>query len=158
MFTLATAAIQILLLLYVIISDVKARVIPNTVCLLLAVLAAAHLPFGDFPHLVYLLAVAGSLFVMLLVLYGRGVIGGGDVKLLAALAIGLSFTEVFQFLYVTVLAGAAIALVYSLIRLPPYPSLPPSLSERWRNLLRTQLPYGVAIACGGVWIILSHGV
>jgi len=80
------------------------------------------------------------------------------VKLLTALAIGLSLTEVFQLLYVTVIAGAVVVLVYLAMRLPPYPSLPTSFSERWRNLLHTPLPYGVAIACGGIWVVVSHGV
>ena len=158
MFTLSAAALQILLLVYVAVSDVKTREISNTVCLLIAAFAIARLPFDDLQHLVPLFYVTALLFVLLLILYGRKLLGGGDVKLLTALAIGLSLTEVFQLLYVTVIAGAVVALVYLAMRLPPYPSLPTSFSERWRNLLHTPLPYGVAIACGGIWVVVSHGV
>ena len=29
--------------------------------------------------------------------------------------------------------------------------------ERWRHLRHAPLPYGVAIACGGIWTIFSQG-
>ena len=29
-------------------------------------------------------------------------------------------------------------------------------AERWRILRRAPLPYGLAIACGGIWTVLTH--
>jgi prepilin peptidase CpaA len=101
-----------------------------------------------------------------LLVYTRGWIGGGDVKLLVALATGLPLTGVVQLLTITALAGGVLALVHLTMRLLPYPRLAPAGSsfvrrvyavERWRHLRRAPLPYGVAIACGGIWTVFSQG-
>ena len=113
------------------------------------------------------LIVATILFALLLVIYQRGMIGGGDVKLLVALAIGLPLMGVIQLLTITALAGGVLALVHLMMRLLPYPKLAPAGSsfvrrvyaiERWRHLRHAPLPYGVAIACGGIWTVLSRGI
>lgn len=158
---------ETLILLYVAFADVAARLISNKVCLLLALLAIVRLPFGEPQQLLASVYGAGVLFALLLIAHSRGYIGGGDVKLLTALSIGLSATSVIQFLTVTVLAGGVLALLHLMMRVLPYPALPPvgsSLArrvyavERWRNLRHAPLPYGLAIACGGIWTVLSHGV
>jgi prepilin peptidase CpaA len=148
--------------------DIAARVISNKVCLLLAALAIVRLPFGEPPQqLLALVYVAAVLFLLLLILHGRGYVGGGDVKLLTALAVGLTPIQLLYLLTATALAGGVLASVHLAMRLLPYPSLPPLRSslvrriyaiERWRNLRRAPLPYGVAIACGGIWTVLSQGV
>jgi prepilin peptidase CpaA len=74
--------------------------------------------------------------------------------------------SVIELLTVTALAGGVLALVHVMMRLLPYPKLAPAGSslvrrvyaiERWRHLRRAPLPYGVAIACGGIWTVLSQG-
>jgi len=96
----------------------------------------------------------------------RGWMGGGDVKLLVALAVGLPLTGVIQLLTITALAGGVLALVHLMMRHLPYPKLAPAGSslarrvyaiERWRHLRHAPLPYGVAIACGGIWTIFNQG-
>jgi prepilin peptidase CpaA len=113
------------------------------------------------------LIAATILLLLLIVIYQRGWIGGGDVKLLVALAIGLPLMGVIELLTVTALAGGVLALVHLMMRLLPYPNLAPAGSslarrvyavERWRNLRHAPLPYGVAIACGGIWTVFSHGL
>jgi prepilin peptidase CpaA len=112
------------------------------------------------------LIAATILLLLLIVIYQRGWIGGGDVKLLVALAIGLPLMGVIQLLTITALAGGVLALVHLMMRLLPYPKLAPAGSslvrrvyaiERWRNLRHAPLPYGVAIACGGIWTVFNHG-
>jgi prepilin peptidase CpaA len=107
------------------------------------------------------------LFLLLFAIYQRGKIGGGDVKLLVALAVGLPLTGVIQLLTITALAGGVLALVHLMMRLLPSPRLAPAGSsllrrvyavERWRHLRHAPLPYGVAIACGGIWTIFSKGL
>jgi Flp pilus assembly protein protease CpaA len=118
-------------------------------------------------HVTESLFAATILFLLLIVIYQRGWIGGGDVKLLVALAIGLPLMGVIQLLTITSLAGGILALVHLMMRLLPYPKLAPAGSslvrrvyaiERWRNLRQAPLPYGVAIACGGIWTALSQGL
>jgi prepilin peptidase CpaA len=157
--------LQVILLLYVAAVDVSTRLIPNEVCLALALLGiVGQLP--DLTQIVYSLIVAAILLSLLLVIYARGWMGGGDVKLLPALAIGLPLTGVAQLLTMTALVGGVLALLHLVMRQLPYPKLAPAGSsplrrvyavERWRHLRHAPLPYGVAIAGGGIWSILSKG-
>jgi Flp pilus assembly protein protease CpaA len=157
--------LEILLLLYVAIIDIATRSIRNEICLILALLGIAT-QFASPMQVAESVVAATILFLLLLVIYRRGGIGGGDVKLMAALAVGLPLMGVVQFLTITTLAGGVLALAHLTMRLMPYPKRPPAGSslirrvyvvERWRNLRHAPLPYGVAIACGGIWTTLTHG-
>ena len=158
--------LEILLLLYVATIDVATRLIRNEICLALALLGIAS-------QLTSPVQVAGSLIAatillaLLLVIYQRGMIGGGDVKLLVALAMGLPLIGVMQLLTITALAGGVLAVLHLMMRLLPHPRLAPAGSsfvrrvyaiERWRHLRHAPLPYGVAIACGGIWTVFSRGL
>ena len=64
----------------------------------------------------------------------------------------------------TALAGGVLVLLHLALRRLPAPTrCPPGAAgprrvwtiERWRVRRRGALPYGVAIACGGTWAILS---
>src|SRR5690349_1695449 len=101
--------VQILLLLYVATIDVATRLIRNEICLALALLGIASQSASPM-QLAQSLIAAAILLLLLLVIYQRGSIGGGDVKLLVALAIGLPFPGVVQLLTVTALAGGLLAL------------------------------------------------
>jgi prepilin peptidase CpaA len=161
-----TSLLEILLLLYVATIDVATRLIRNDICLALALLGIADQLTSPM-QLVESLVAATILFLLLFMIYQRGLIGGGDVKLLVALATGLPLTGVIQLLTVTALAGGVLALVHLMMRFLPYPRPAPAGSslvrrvyavERWRNLRHAPLPYGVAIACGGIWTIFSRGL
>src|SRR5262245_30343280 len=158
--------LEILLLLHVAMIDIATRLIRNEVCLVLALLGIAAQLAGPI-HVAESLIAATILLLLLIVIYQRGWMGGGDVKLLVALAIGLPLMGVIQLLTITALAGGALALVHLMMRLLPYPKLAPAGSslvrrvyavERWRNLRHAPLPYGVAIACGGIWTVFSQGL
>ena len=53
------------------------------------------------------LVAAAVLFLVLFAIFQQGWMGGGDVKLLVALAAGLPFTGVIQLLTTTAFAGVA---------------------------------------------------
>lgn len=160
-----TACLEIALLLYVATIDIATRLIRNEICLALAFLGivgqlASPMQFGQS------LIVAAMLFLVLFAIYERGMIGGGDVKLLVAQAIGLPLTGVIELLTATALTGGVLAAVHLMMRHLPHPKLAPAGSslvrrvyaiERWRHLRHAPLPYGVAIASGGIWAILSKG-
>src|SRR5258705_1115482 len=158
--------LEILLLLYVAMIDIATRLIRNEICLMLALLGIASQLAS--PMQVAESLIAGTiLFLLLIVIYQRGWMGGGDVKLLVALAIGLPLMGVIQLLTITALAGGVLALVHLMMRLLPYPKLAPTGSsfarrvyaiERWRHLRHAPLPYAVAIACGGIWTVFSRGI
>jgi prepilin peptidase CpaA len=158
--------LEILLLLYVATIDIATRLIRNKICLVLALLGIAT-QFASPLQLAESAIAATILFVLLLVIYTRGWIGGGDVKLLVALAIGLPVAGVIQLLTITALAGGVLALVHLMMRLLPSPKLAPAGAslvrrvyaiERWRHLRHAPLPYGVAIAFGGILTAFSRGI
>ena len=157
--------LEILLLLYVAMIDVATRLIRNEICLLLALLGIAGQLTSPM-QVAESLIVATVLLMLLLIIYQRAVIGGGDVKLLVALAIGFPLMGVIQLLTITALAGGILAAVHLMMRLLPQPRLAPAGSsfvrrvytiERWRHLRHAPLPYGVAIACGGIWTVFNQG-
>lgn len=162
----AASVLATLLLVNVAVIDIATRSIRNEICLALALLGIAS-QFASPMQVAESLVAATILLLLLLVIYQRGWIGGGDVKLLVALAIGLPLMGVIQLLTATALAGGVLALVHLIMRLLPYPRLAPAGSsfvrrvytiERWRHLRHAPLPYGVAIACGGIWTVFSRGL
>lgn len=157
--------LEVVLLLHVATLDIATRTIRNEICLALAILGIVS-QLANPMQLVESLIAAAILFLLLLIVYMRGWMGGGDVKLLTALAVGLSLSGIIQLLTITALAGGVLATVHMMMRNLPYPRLAPAGSsfarrvyavERWRHLRHAPLPYGVAIACGGIWTIFSRG-
>jgi prepilin peptidase CpaA len=144
--------------------DLATRIIPNWIC---AVLAASGLIVRTLHGLEALAVSAGLAALVLLVfmpIHARGMLGGGDIKLLAALALGLPAGGTYRLMVTTTLAGGVLVLLHlALRRLPPPAHCPPGAAgarrvwtiERWRVRRKGSLPYGVAIACGGAWAILS---
>ena len=160
------STLEVLLLFYVATIDVATRTISNEICLALALLGIVA-QLASPMQVAESLISAAILFVLLLIVYSRGWMGGGDVKLLTALAVGLPLTGLIQLLTVTALAGGVLAVVHLMMRQLPNPRLAPAGSslvrrvyavERWRHLRHAPLPYGVAIACGGIWTVFSRGI
>lgn len=155
------------LLLFAAWCDLATRTIPDGVSIALAGVGvlgrALETPVGA----VASLAVAAALFAALVVLHARGAFGGGDVKLMTALAVGFPPFATLDFLLATVLAGGALGVVYLGLRLLPRPSSPLAprpdawrprrvLSlERRRFNRRGPLPYAVAIAAGGIFTLIE---
>ncbi len=125
--------------------DIFTGSIPNPVVLAIAacfVVFAGVTGIGAgqlFAHLACAAAVLTGGFV----LFSKGLIGGGDAKLLAGAALWFSFDSILPFLAGVALAGGVLTLAYLAV-----------------NALRTQLgaasarpktiPYGAAIAAGAL--------
>jgi prepilin peptidase CpaA len=143
--------------------DVASRSIPNWICGCVALLALVARSADGLLGVIYSLVAASCLFAVLLVVYMRGALGGGDVKLATAVAVGLPPGDTYDFVVATAFAGGVLALLYLLLRmLPAMRPLPAGRGrfvriygvERWRIRRRGPLPYGVAIAAGGVFTLL----
>src|SRR6476660_5938155 len=114
--------LEILLLLYVAMTDIATRLIRNEICLVLALLGIAS-QFASPMQVAESLLAATILLLLLIVISQRGWIGGGDVKLLVALEIGLPLMGVIQLWTITALAGGVLAFVQRMMRLLPSPKL-----------------------------------
>ena len=146
--------------------DIATRTIPDGVGLLLfAIGGIARLLQG--PALLFSsVSTALLLFLVLIVVHSRGLIGGGDVKLMTALAVGLSPFDCYRFVVATVLAGGILGVAHLLLarsigtkRMSRRTSLLARIIrvETWRIRRHGPLPYGVAIAAGGAFVLLHPG-
>lgn len=145
-------ALYSLLLLVAVVTDVSRFIIPNTLNLaifLLFIPTALLLPL----EVDWLSHIGAALlvFAVCTVLFLFGWFGGGDVKLLTAVAFWTGFGYLPEMLMLVSMTGAALALLLMLLRrfvplLPVFKAadggmaLPPVLVAGER------LPYGVAIA------------
>ncbi|MBN8612392.1 A24 family peptidase [Phenylobacterium conjunctum] len=126
-------------------SDVKWRRIPNFLCLGIALLGLAETAL-DTPGATFgRLLISGALFVGGLALHQKKILGGGDIKLLAALSIFLAPIELRLFILLTLIAGGFVGLFY--------------MGLGWLRRLRdkdaplvSNVPYALAIVVGFIFI------
>lgn len=97
--------------------------------------------------LVFVLALTVGTF-----LFGRGVLGGGDVKLFAATILWFELGTSARFLLWTAIAGGVLAVVIIVARAMPWPE---AMRSRVRVLQpKAGIPYGIAIAAGAIITVL----
>jgi prepilin peptidase CpaA len=90
------------------------------------------------------LAAGAGVFVLLAAAFYAGMMGGGDVKLAAALALWFSPASTVKFLVLTSLAGGVLTLGILVWH------------RTKRREGRPEIPYGVAIAFGGLAILTQR--
>ena len=129
------------------VTDVRTFTISNRLNLCVALLAPVYwlsvsLPL--WPDAAVQLAAAAVVFVVFAGAFYFGMMGGGDVKLAAALALWFSPPEILKFLVVMSIAGGVLTIVIL-------------IAHRLRSKEgRPQIPYGVAIAFGGLVILTQR--
>lgn len=142
--------------------DAAARTIPNWIPASLA--TAGLLLRLSQGSAVTALVNAAIVLGIAAALWRRGFIGGGDMKLIPAVALVLPPASLLQFLLFMTLAGGVLALIYlvlSFVVRRPRPGLRHGLlarvmkAEAWRMHRRGPLPYAVAIACGALPIFIN---
>ncbi len=144
--------------------DVFSRKIPNFLPLIIAALYLLQaVVVGDWSALPWHLLCGAGVLVVGIVIFAMGWLGGGDVKLLAALALWAGPDHLTLLLLMTCLAGGALAAIYVLpIILTRNPLISNLVDWFFMKILRKpapliqtsktlglQLPYGVAIAIAG---------
>ena len=97
-----------------------------------------------YPGVAIQLGVAVAAFAVLAILFAFKMMGGGDVKLLTALALWIEPTMFLKLLVIMALVGGLLTIVMGIIH----------LMKRQRDKLA--VPYGVAIAVGGLWVLGTH--
>ena len=121
--------------------DIRTFTISNKLNATVALMAPLYwLSIGMplWPDVAIHLAAAIGVFILLAAAFYAGMMGGGDVKLAAALALWFSPASTIKFLVLMSLAGGVLTLVV----------LAWHRSKRREG--RPEIPYGVAIAFGGL--------
>jgi prepilin peptidase CpaA len=132
------------LLLAAAVCDIRKREIPHWTVIAIALLA---IPFwlseglAFWPGMAIQLGVALIVFAIFAAMFAFGWMGGGDVKLLAALALWLPWQALIFLLLIMSFAGGALTLGMVL------------WSKLKRHGAAPEIPYGVAIAFAGLWLI-----
>lgn len=124
--------------------DIRTRTIPNALNASIALLAvpfwiASGLSF--WPDVAIQIGIALAVFFLFLGAFAIGAMGGGDVKMVAAVALWLTPYSVLTMLVIMSLAGGVLTLVMMARH---------KLAKAQHQL---EIPYGVAIAVGGIWLI-----
>ncbi len=127
--------------------DVRTRTISNRLNIAVAALAPIYwwsISLPLWPGIAAHVAVAAVVFALLAVAFYVGMMGGGDVKLAAALALWFSPVGTLRFLVFMSIAGGLVTVVTL-------------LAHRLRSAEgRPQVPYGVAIAIGALAILAQR--
>ncbi|MEP5937133.1 MAG: prepilin peptidase [Erythrobacter sp.] len=97
-----------------------------------------------YPGVAIQLGVALAAFAVLVGLFALNMMGGGDVKLLTSLALWIEPTMFLKLLVIMALVGGLLTIIMGLAH----------LMKREREKLA--VPYGVAIAVGGLWVLGTH--
>jgi prepilin peptidase CpaA len=127
--------------------DVRTFTISNRLNLVVAGLAPAYwasIALSPWPGIAVQLAAGATVFALLAGAFYAGMMGGGDVKLAAALALWFPPIGTLQFLILMSLAGGVLTLGIVI----------------WHRVAkregRPEIPYGVAIAFGGLAILAQR--
>jgi prepilin peptidase CpaA len=126
------------------VGDLRTRTIPNW---LNGAIALGAIPFwiltgtSFWPEVAIQIAVAAAVFGLFAIAFQFGAMGGGDVKMVSAIALWLPLGAVLKLLVIMSLAGGVLT-VAMLIR-----------QRVAKSTHQLEIPYGVAIAFGGFWLI-----
>ena len=155
-----------LLLLWAAVSDLQSFMIPNRISVAICALYPAYVMSSPVP-VDWLSACALTLLVFAVgaFVFARGWFGGGDVKLLTAASLWAGPALFPALIFVTGVAGAAIGLLAlaqplvaplrAQLGLSWIPELPTTGGTPNQPSMRTNIPYGVAIAVGGLFVAVQ---
>jgi prepilin peptidase CpaA len=127
--------------------DVRTFTISNRLNLTVALLAPlywASVALSPWPGVAIQLAAAAIVFVLLAGAFYAGMMGGGDVKLAAALALWFPPLGTIKFLILMSVAGGVLTLIVL------------AWHHACKREGRPEIPYGVAIAFGGLAILTQR--
>ena len=135
--------------------DAATLTIPNWISLvLIALFLALALSAGmNIADAGVHLAIGAAALAIGIALFAGNVIGGGDAKLFAAIALFMGGASIAAYVFAVALAGGALACVMLAIRW----IVSTGITERFtwlRHLTKANagIPYGIAIAAGGIFV------
>lgn len=132
------------LLIAAAITDLRARIISNRLNLAVAALAPLWWlanGYALWPDMAVQLLVGAAIFTLFAALFALGMMGGGDVKLLTALALWFPWQAVLSLVVLMALLGGVVTLVTVIHH------------RMTRRLGQPEIPYGVAISLAALWLL-----
>lgn len=128
-------------------SDARSYLIPDRISILIGLLYPAYaLGAPETSDFAGAIIVAAIVLLVATGLFATDLMGGGDVKLMSAAALWAGTDLILPFLLTTALAGGLLS-TFVLLRLRLTVA-----SGRPSAALQRRVPYGVAIAAGGIYV------
>ena len=168
------ATLTAILLIAAAVSDITRYRIPNTIVYAIVAAFALGAIFNfAWPAIVWPVLAGVAMFLLGAGLFALGLFGGGDVKLIAAMALWTGFADLPRFLLIMGAAGGLLGLVLLLKRQRQQPAMAsatstpaepsaadaaitaarttePPTTEPPRPTRKSHIPYGVGIAIAGL--------
>ena len=146
-FTLALMALLAAMLVWIAIVDIKTYTISNGLNIAIALLAplywwSAGVPL--WPNAGMQVGMAILVFLLFAGAFYLNAMGGGDVKLAAALALWFPPIDTVRLIVVMSLVGGLLTLLVV------------GIHRARKKEGRPEIPYGVAIAAGGLWLLAQR--
>jgi prepilin peptidase CpaA len=146
-FTLALFGLLAAMLAWIAVVDVKTYTISDGLNIAIALLAplywwSAGVPL--WPDAAIRVGVAVLVFGMFAGAFYLNVMGGGDVKLAGALALWFTPYDTLRLIVIMSIAGGVLTLIVV------------GAHHARKKLDRPEVPYGVAIAFGGMWLLAQR--
>ena len=132
------------LLIAAAVTDLRARIISNRLNLAVAALAPLWWlanGYALWPDMAVQLLVGAAIFTLFAALIALGMMGGGDVKLLTALALWFPWQAILSLVVLMALLGGVVTLVTVIHH------------KMTHRLGQPEIPYGVAISLAALWLL-----
>jgi len=146
-FTVALLGLLAATLVWIAIVDVRTYTISDHLNLAIALVAPVYwwsvgLPL--WPDVTIRIGVGLAVFLLFAGAFYMNVMGGGDVKLAGALALWFTPYETLTLIVIMSIAGGVLTLIVV------------GLHHARKKTGRPEVPYGVAIAVGGMWLLAQR--
>jgi prepilin peptidase CpaA len=146
-FTLALLGLLAATLVWIAVVDVRTYTIADGLNVAIALAAPLYwwsigLPL--WPDVAIRIGVAVLVFLLFAGAFYMNVMGGGDVKLAGALALWFTPYETLTLIVIMSIAGGVLTLIVV------------GLHHARKKIGRPEVPYGVAIAVGGMWLLAQR--
>lgn len=149
-------------------SDIRYRVLPDAVSVLLVIFAILRWGLtGEWHTLLWAVVCGAAVFAAGALAFARGLLGGGDVKMAAATSILVGAGAVPTFLVIMSLVGGILSVIILVwhygASIFGYRDLSgPSIdsgadrTDAGPSTIKPTVPYGVAIACAGLYVLAAQ--
>jgi prepilin peptidase CpaA len=135
--------------------DLVSMKIPNRISIFMFYAFLALAPFADLSLAQFIghFQAALLVFIPTFILFALRTLGGGDVKLLTAIALWVGMDQLLVYVFFASLCGGALGIALLLFRTLPLPLF--AVRQDWVMRLykpRGDMPYGIALAAAALLV------